>query len=123
MIKYPENITGFKIAIFSLNGDENINGINPKLMKDIITHRHLLHEENGLEEFYEKIGGRRWEYLLKSDLTKDTPNCRYKVKEIKLIFEREIAEAKLEAYQNPFSGADKKVKILQELSHEIGWNL
>ena len=62
-------------------------------------------------------------HLLSLDLTKDIPTCRYQLKIIKLIFEKEIANAKFEALSDPFSNAQTKLKILQDLSHEIGWDI
>lgn len=123
MVKHPNNPIFFKIFLLSLNGDEKINGINPKLMKDIINYRHLLDESNGIEKFSEKIGKRRWEHLLKLDLSECDISCRYQLKFIRLVLEKEIANAKLEAYQNPFSGAYHKIKILQDIGREIGWEL
>lgn len=58
----------FKSKIMGLKGTENIWGINPKLMKDIISNRELLNDDNGLEKFIDSIGERRYNCLLKSDL-------------------------------------------------------
>ncbi|MBQ2653034.1 MAG: hypothetical protein IJF83_05720 [Methanobrevibacter sp.] len=53
--------------LLRLKGDELINGINPKLMKDILTYRNLI-PEKGWDSFAEKIGERRMQRLFDSVL-------------------------------------------------------
>lgn len=113
----------FKYAIYSLNGDEKINGINPKLMKDIIENRSYLDEgHDGFKEFQEAIGPRRWEHIIESDLMMDSPDDRMQLKIIKLTLGKQIATFKLGAIQDPFSNNQNKLLGLVELAKELGWN-
>ncbi len=65
-VGYPKLFTDkVKYNILHLVGNENIDGFNPKLMKDVMEHRHLL-ENNQWGEFKNKIGPRRYTTLVNS---------------------------------------------------------
>ena len=109
----------FKLAIFALNGNEQIKGINPKLMKDIICNRELLCEKEGLLKFKQAIGTRRFLNIIESDLLNNNAQDKFKLKIIELTISKKIAELKLEAYQDPFSNAPTQLKFLKELQDEF----
>ena len=114
--------------LMKLKGNEQIDGINPKLMKDILTYRHLI-PEKGWDSFAEKIGERRINNLFNTDLMgldKEEPETNlplYKVTVVEL-YQRDIEliiDEFKERHNNIFDGEDGFLDSKLVSIEEIKW--